>query len=66
MPDPAGHDMRARDQCLSRRVTSKKGEIIWCELKSSNEMVSPLVPKAREEELKRHPMQQDTLKASNG
>lgn len=57
MPDPAGHDMRARDQHLSGRVTSKKGEIIWCELKSSDEMVSPLqlVPKAREEELKRHP-----------
>jgi len=30
------HDMRARGQRVSRRAISKKGEIIWRELKSSN------------------------------
>ena len=28
------HDMRACGQCISRQAISKKGEIIWRELKS--------------------------------
>ena len=53
------HDMRARGQRVSRRAISKKGEIIWGELKPSNETDVPAGSEGNEAE---EISQQDTLK----
>ena len=54
------HDIRARGQRVSRRAISKKGEIIWHELKSSNETDAPAGSYNNEE------ISQEDFKASNG
>ena len=52
--------MRARGQRVSRQAISKKGEIIWHELKSSNETDAPAGSDNNEE------ISQEDFKASNG
>ena len=54
------HDMRARGQRVSRRSTSKKGEIIWHELKRSNGTDVTTCSDDNEE------ISQQDFKASNG